>query len=82
MSGVAMLGSVILLILTGMMFKFLKGNYEIFINIHKFLFITMCVGVYFHKAYYVYYIGVSAVAFDLFIRLVFMLINRKTLSNT
>lgn len=70
-----MLGSVTLLILLGIFFSKLKHYYEFFMNIHKILFLVICLGAYLHGAFYFIYIGLSAVTFDLLTRGLLMMIN-------
>lgn len=76
-----MLGSTILSFLIGMGMRLFKSHYNVFIIIHRLLFLTIAVGAYIHGANMVLYIGVSAVLFEAVLRILFTFVNKNKLKN-
>ncbi len=77
-----MLVPAILSLFIGLSMKFgLAKNFNVFIVIHKLFFVIIAVGAYFHGAFWVWYLGIFSVLFEILIRIFFVLINRGKLKN-
>ena len=76
-----MISSVLLLVLTGILFKYIKLNHNKFIIIHKILFIIAYIAAFIHGAYYVFYFGVFWVWLDLLVRFTNAIFNRYRLES-
>lgn len=80
LTGAMMLFSVLLFAFLGVLMKFcIKSRMNLFIFIHRIFFIVICLGAYFHGAYWVLYLGLVGVFFEGFIRILFMIKNRYSL---
>lgn len=75
-----MLFPVIFFLLLGIMMKFcISSRMNLFLFFHRVIFIVICLGAYFHGAYWVLYLGLTGVLFEIFLRVIFMIKNRMTL---
>ena len=78
-SGYLLLLAVLIITLLAILFKFVKGYYAWFINIHRLLYVLIIVCAILHKSWDILYIGLIPVVFDVIVRIVYSWVNRKNL---
>jgi len=78
LSGLCIISSILMLVFTGILFRFIKVNFKLFMFIHRIFFVLAYIGAYCHGAYEVFYYGVFFSWFDkLFTILIIKLLSRK-----
>lgn len=79
-TGLVLICSMTVLVLTGILFKFMSSFFETFLRIHWVFFVTVLVFCFMHGNIFPFYIGGGFLVLDLILRIIFMLWNLETLN--